>query len=149
MGNEKLNVKKVNAASFQKLADFSSNAIGVVGHNIVNHDLTVLKKIDARNPLLKLPCIDTLVLSPLCFPENPYHKLVKGYKLEGDQRSHPIYDCKLSASLLKDEMQALAELKRKNEKLLDVYHFLLVSNQQKKNFKNGIELKSQLSDGNR
>jgi len=25
--------------------------------------------------------VDTLVLSPLCFPENPYHRLVKDYKL--------------------------------------------------------------------
>ena len=30
---------------------------------------------------LKLPVIDTLFLSPLAFPENPYHKLVKDYKL--------------------------------------------------------------------
>ena len=40
---------------------------------------------------------------------------------------------------MKDEIQALAKLKKKNEQLINVYQFLLISNHQKKSFR-GIEL---------
>ena len=34
--------------------------------------------------MLKKPAIDTLYLSPLAFPENPYHRLVKDYQIVRD-----------------------------------------------------------------
>jgi len=37
--------------------------------------------------LLRLPVVDTVYLSPLAFPENPYHRLVKDYKLVHDSLS--------------------------------------------------------------
>ena len=45
--------------------------------------------------LLRLPVVDTLELSPLAFPENPYHRLVKDYKLVSDARNDPRRDAQL------------------------------------------------------
>ncbi len=45
------------------------------------HDIPVLKSIKPALSLLTKPVIDTLFLSPLAFPRNPYHRLVKDYKL--------------------------------------------------------------------
>jgi len=33
---------------------------------------------------------DTLYLSPLAFPENPYHKLIKNYKLIKNSKNNPV-----------------------------------------------------------
>jgi ATP-dependent DNA helicase RecQ len=63
---------------FSKLA---AGATCVLGHNLVRHDLPVLREHAPTLALHHLPVIDTLVLSPICFPENPYHRLVKDYKL--------------------------------------------------------------------
>ena len=69
------------AFALDELAALALNAKFVVGHNLLRFDLPVLHAAAARHPLLKLPVIDTLVLSPICFPENPYHRLVNDYKL--------------------------------------------------------------------
>ena len=69
--------------------------------------------------------MDTLRLSPICFPENPYHKLVKGYKLEGDSRSDPIKDCELAYALLNDEINALSRLNNKHPELASAYRKIL------------------------
>jgi hypothetical protein len=69
--------------------------------------------------------LDTLRLSPICFPENPYHKLIKGYKLEGDSRSDPIKDCELAYALLNDEINALSRLNNKHPELASAYRKIL------------------------
>jgi ATP-dependent DNA helicase RecQ len=55
------------------------------------------------------PVIDTLFLSPLAFPENPYHRLVKNYKLLRDSLNDPLADAKLALSLFLDLWLALKE----------------------------------------
>ena len=72
----------VTVNPWEELARLSVAASCVLGHNLVRHDLVVLREIQPQHPLLRLPVIDTLVLSPLAFPENPYHRLVKNYKPE-------------------------------------------------------------------
>ena len=37
--------------------------------------------------------VDTLYISPLLFPERPYHRLVKDDKLVSDQMNNPVNDC--------------------------------------------------------
>lgn len=49
--------------------------------------------------LLHLPVIDTLFLSPICFPENPYHRLVKNYKLVSESLNDPVSDALLTGIL--------------------------------------------------
>ena len=78
----------------------------MLGHNVRRHDLPVLAQLFPGLALANLPVIDTLELSPLAFPENPYHRLVKDYKLVSDARNHPLRDAELSLQLFREELQA-------------------------------------------
>ncbi|WP_041603324.1 RecQ family ATP-dependent DNA helicase [Thioflavicoccus mobilis] len=93
-----------------ELERFAGDAPFVLGHNLLGHDLPVLR---ARAPglgLLARPVIDTLFLSPLAFPENPYHRLVKDYKLVSTSVSDPVADCRLAAQVFREQW---AELDRR------------------------------------
>lgn len=59
-------------ASKEGLFQFLRNIDYVCGHNIVHHDSKYL--FDGRQNGWTL--VDTLYVSPLLFPERPYHKLV-------------------------------------------------------------------------
>lgn len=71
----------------------------VLGHNLLQHDLPILKEQFPELHLNRLPVIDTLFLSPLAFPENPYHHLVKDYKLMSTGLNDPVFDDKPFRSL--------------------------------------------------
>lgn len=89
-----------------ELDRFCQGASALAGHNISRHDLPVLQKIRPDLALFDLPVIDTLILSPLAFPEKPYHRLVKDYKLVSASRNDPVADARLSAELLQDEVES-------------------------------------------
>nr|WP_277754417.1 RecQ family ATP-dependent DNA helicase [Rosenbergiella collisarenosi] len=72
-----------------------------------------------------LPAIDTLNLSPLAFPQNPYHRLVKDYKLIRNSLNSPLSDCNSTLVLYKDQWHALSELNTTNQKQLLCYQALL------------------------
>ncbi len=84
----------------------------VVGHNLVRHDLRVLSETAAGHPLLRLPVIDTLVLSPIACPENPYHRLVKDYKLVREGVNDPVADARQADALFGDEFHSLDDLRQ-------------------------------------
>lgn len=50
----------------------------ILGHNIIQHDLPVMKKLMGYEPKRPL-VLDTLYLSSILFAEKPYHKLTKDY----------------------------------------------------------------------
>src|SRR5690606_23334981 len=55
--------------------------------------------------------VDTLLWSPLLFSENPYHKLVKGYKIVNERDiNNPLSDCKLTRQLLLEELNRFNEI---------------------------------------
>lgn len=56
-------------ASKGELFDFLKDVHYVCGHNIINHDAKYLFGDKSYNWLL----VDTLYMSPLLFPERPYH----------------------------------------------------------------------------
>ena len=60
--------------------DLADGASFVLGHNLIAFDLPHLTAAKPGLRLLKLPTVDTLRLSPLAFPRNPYHHLVKHYR---------------------------------------------------------------------
>ncbi|MDE0347598.1 MAG: hypothetical protein OXI66_17735, partial [Boseongicola sp.] len=68
------------AAALAKLDDFAHGTEFVLGHNLIAFDLEHLKASKPDLRLLELPVVDTLRLSPLAFPRNPYHSLVKHYQ---------------------------------------------------------------------
>ena len=82
------------------------------GHNIILHDAKYLFADGECNMML----VDTLYMSPLLFPERPYHRLLKDDKLISEQMNNPVNDCEKARDLLMDEIacwKALPERKRK------------------------------------
>ena len=108
-----------------RLNEFAQGAQLIVGHNVRRHDLPALGAQFAGLGCLRLPVIDTLELSPLAFPRNPYHRLVKGYKLVSDSRNDPLGDARLALDLLADEIEAFAAMQASDPSWICVLHFLL------------------------
>ncbi len=96
----------------------------LAGHNIVDHDLPALRHCRADLKLLQVPVIDTLYLSPICFPENPYHCLVKDYKLVSETVSDPVEDARLAATLFEDEIASLIGIRESSPELFKALHLL-------------------------
>ena len=105
------------------LERFGQDATFVLGHNLLAHDLPVLTAIQPDLDLLRLPVIDTLYLSPLAFPENPYHRLVKDYKLVRHSRNHPVSDARLAGTLFLDQWESFSETARALPDLLAFHEF--------------------------
>jgi ATP-dependent DNA helicase RecQ len=106
-----------------RLDGFAGAADFVLGHNVIAHDLPILARSAPDLGLLRKPVIDTLYLSALAFPENPYHRLVKGYKLVRDTVSDPVADAVLAARLFADAWQTLAAAARAEPALPALYAF--------------------------
>ncbi len=107
-----------------KLDDFSDGVSFVLGHNLIAFDLHYLAAAKPDLQLLKLPAVDTLLLSPLAFPSNPYHSLVKNYKdagLKRGQRNNPELDARITLKLFSDELKTLRKVP---PNLLAAWHWL-------------------------
>jgi len=115
-------------ARIDALADGASF---VVGHNVIRHDLPALASLYPGLKLNALPAVDTLELSPLAFPENPYHSLVKDYKLVRDARNDPLKDAQLSFRLWSDQREAFVALQESSPEELACHHFFLSRQQQR------------------
>ncbi|MBI5552895.1 MAG: RecQ family ATP-dependent DNA helicase [Desulfobacterales bacterium] len=102
---------------------FGHSATFVLGHNILRHDLPLLQALAPGMRLLSRPVIDTLLLSPLAFPQNPYHRLVKDYKLVRAALSDPLQDARLALALFKDQWQSFGSQAQENPQILSVYRF--------------------------
>jgi len=89
-----------HAADKTEFARFLRGTSFVCGHNIVHHDAKYLF------PSVDMPwaLVDTLYMSPLLFPERPYHKLVKDDKLQTEELNNPVNDCVKAKDLLMDEI---------------------------------------------
>ncbi len=92
-----------------KVDVLTEGATGVLGHNIIAFDQPILSALHPDLALHRLPLIDTLELSPIAFPRNPYHKLVKDYRLCTTSRNDPVRDAELAHQLFCDEYAALKE----------------------------------------
>ncbi|MFH2059489.1 MAG: RecQ family ATP-dependent DNA helicase [Pseudomonadota bacterium] len=119
---EKKDIKDSKAV-LKELSVFSSGADYVLGHNIINHDLALLKEVLPDASILHLPVIDTLYLSPLAFPENPYHKLIKNYKLIKNSKNNPVADANLAWNVFEDQVAAFSVLNQSDPGLILFYTF--------------------------
>ncbi|MCE2459157.1 MAG: RecQ family ATP-dependent DNA helicase [Pseudomonadales bacterium] len=100
------------ADALAELDDFAKPADVILGHNLINFDLQHLRAAAPDLRLLHRPALDTLWLSPLAFPKNPYHHLVKHSQdgdLIRDRRGDPEHDARLALALFDDERRALGE----------------------------------------
>ncbi len=115
------------AEALAKLAKLADSATCVVGHNIVTHDLERLRHVAPDLRLLRLPVIDTLVLSPIAFPQRPYHHLVKDYKLVRASVNDPVADARQAGVLFADECRSLAGLRQTEPRMFALLHYLLAT----------------------
>ena len=112
-------------AQLDALAD---GAECVLGHNLIAFDLPHLNAANPGLGLLNLPIIDTLRLSPLAFPRNPYHHLVKHYqdpRLKRRQLNDPELDARLALEVFEDQRRMLREAV---PDLLTAWHRLITPN---------------------
>ena len=105
------------------LERFARSAKYILGHNLLGHDFPVLKMTAPWLDLLQKPVIDTLYLSPLAFPQNPYHRLVKDYKLVRTAMNSPVEDARLAASVFTDQWRRFAALAQQSPAVIDFYRF--------------------------
>ncbi len=108
-----------------KLDQITQGAAFVLGHNVIAFDQPALSVLHPDLALHQLPLVDTLELSPVAFPQNPYHRLVKDYKLYSTTRNDPVRDAELAYELFLDQADALRQrvLEHPDEALC--LHFLL------------------------
>ncbi len=97
-------------AALEELDRRAAGGDFVLGHNLLGHDLQVLRAGFPALTLLSKPVVDTLYLSPLAFPENPYHHLVKDYKLVRHSLNDPVADARLAAKVFRDQWQSFASM---------------------------------------
>ena len=110
--------------ALRRLDAFAEGASFLLGHNLIAFDLPHLAAAGPELRLLKLPVIDTLRLSPLAFPRNPYHHLVKHYRdgeLKRGTRNDPELDARLALEVFADQRLALVEA---DPGLLAAWHWL-------------------------
>ena len=96
--------------ALQALDELAEDGVVLLGHNIITFDSVHLRAHVPDAALLRLPVVDTLRLSPLAHPRNPYHRLVKHYKEGGLVRTalnDPYLDAKLTLDLLAEHLAAL------------------------------------------
>ena len=110
-------------AVLEQLDKLAQRADYVLGHNLLGHDFPILKAASPWLKILKKPVIDTLYLSPLAFPQNPYHRLVKNYKLVRSSINSPVEDARLAASVFADQWASFAAMAEQKAALIDFYRF--------------------------
>lgn len=109
----------------RKVDELAAGSKFLVGHNLRRHDLVELQRQYPSLQCIQLPVLDTLELSTIAFPNNPYHRLVKGYKLVSDSKNEPERDARITLDLLLDELVALDEMWRSDANWVVLLHFLL------------------------
>ena len=113
------------SAALAKLDALADGASAVLGHNLIAHDLPFMAAAKPDLRLLKLPAVDTLRLSPLAFPRNPYHRLVKHYqdgRLTRRQKNDPEIDARLALEVFHEQRRALRDAE---PDLLTAWHWLV------------------------
>lgn len=111
------------AAALSALDSFCQDARFILGHNLIHHDLPVMAANNPSLALLRKPVIDTLFLSPLAFPRNPYHRLVKNYKMVRDSLNDPVQDARLALTIFAEQYAALRKQAAENLDLVRFYQF--------------------------
>lgn len=103
--------QELHESQLAKLENWIVQAEYVCGHNIVAHDIPLLERVLGKEIFKDKKIIDTLLWSPILFSDNPYHKLVKGYKIVNDSEyNNPLSDCKLTKQLLQDQLNRFNEI---------------------------------------
>lgn len=121
-----------HSARIPEFAGFVSDCDCLCGHNIIGHDIKYLKPFLRKEYVL----VDTLYLSPLLFPQKPYHKLLKDDKILTEELNNPLNDSLKAQSLYDDEAMAFKALDKDFQQL---YYDLLSEDSHFSGFFKSIE----------
>lgn len=102
-----------HSARIPEFAGFVSDCGCLCGHNIIGHDIKYLKPFLNKEYVL----VDTLYLSPLLFPQKPYHRLLKDDKILTEELNNPLNDSLKAQSLYDDEVMAFKALDKDFQQL--------------------------------
>ncbi len=108
--------EKLHTGSIHECHSFIKGAEYLCGHNIVSHDSKYIEAPD------KIRYIDTLYISPVLFPNKPYHALLKDDKLQTDELNNPLNDAQKAKELFYDEINTFAGL---DDEVKLIYFMLL------------------------
>lgn len=120
-----LDTPRETGPALLQMDSLAQGARWILGHNILLHDLPVLKAAAPDLSMHALPVIDTLRLSPLAFPQNPYHRLIKDYKLIRETLNSPLADCRSTLTLFNDQYAAFSALQTMSPLELRCYQNLI------------------------
>lgn len=121
-GAIKDNNKKIHTNNAEEFKNFIKGARFFVGHNVISHDFEYLANYHQFSDVRKKDAIDTLYLSTLLFSEEPYHSLVKDYKIYSKDLNNPLNDSMLVRTLFADILEAFNNL---SDNLKTIYYGLL------------------------
>lgn len=107
---------KLHTGAAHEFHSFIAGAEYLCGHNIINHDAKYIEITGTAK------LIDTLYISPLLFPNKPYHKLLKDDKLQTDELNNPLNDAVKAKELFYDEVNAFLSL---DGEMKLIYYMLL------------------------
>ncbi len=124
-----------------KFKEFCAGASFLCGHNIVSFDSKYMEREGVGLDGVKLA--DTLLMSPICFPKKPYHRLVKDDKLMEDADNNPLNDAKKCMELYLDEVSEYYKL---SENMRGIYYELLHKERGFDGFFDSIYAKYDLAD---
>lgn len=119
--------EKIDRNVLRELDVFARDARFVLGHNILNHDIPRLQHIAPSLQFCNKPRIDTLFLSPLAYPANPYHRLIKNYHIVRDSINDPVQDAMLAGKVFTEQWEALVQQFEANPDVALLYRALLAS----------------------
>ncbi|MGE6221695.1 RecQ family ATP-dependent DNA helicase [Nubsella zeaxanthinifaciens] len=122
IGGIRDNGLRFHKASLTEFAEFISGVKFICGHNILNHDVKYVSKALESAGINSSNIIDTLFLSPLLFPANPYHSLIKDDKLQSEDTNNPLNDSIKARDLFYDEV---ATFDQADQELKQIFYSLL------------------------
>lgn len=122
IGSVKENDVSFHSSSIVEFKQFLLGTEFVCGHNILNHDIKYIGKTLHEANINSANIIDTLFLSPLLFPTNPYHSLLKDDKLQSEDTNNPLNDAIKAKDLFYDEIAVFRQL---DQELQQIFYQLL------------------------
>lgn len=139
IGGVRDNGSSFHKASLEEFLQFIKGTKFLCGHNIINHDMKYIGKALNKPEIDTTNIIDTLFLSSLLFPTNPYHALVKDDKLQSDESNNPLNDAIKARDLLYDEVAAFWQT---DGTIKEIFYLLLNDKREFKAFFRFISYKS-------
>jgi len=122
IGSVKGNGSCFHKTSVAEFILFLNGTQFICGHNIFNHDIKYIGNALNDAGINSENIIDTLFLSPLLFPNKPYHALLKDDKLQSEDTNNPLNDSIKAKDLFNDEV---ATFKQTDEELKQIFYLLL------------------------